>query len=163
MLHDIARQLRVANVLEGMVQKSGDAVRVNVQLIKAANDSHLWADTFDRKLTDVFGVESEIAKTIADTLRAKLTGREVATLTARPTQNNAAHDLYLKGRFFWNKRDTNDLQKALGYFQQAANEDPNYALAWSGMADVYVLLPLFGGPNPADAYPKPKEAANKAY
>jgi len=161
-LRQIASELGVTNILEGSVQKANDQVHVNVQLLNALTDSHLWADTFDRKLTDVFGVESEIAKTIADTLRVKLTGREAATLNARPTENGAAHELYLKGRFFWNKRDTNDLQKALGYFQQAANEDPNYALAWSGMADVYVLLPLFGGANPADAYPKAKEAANKA-
>ena len=161
-LRQIASELGVTNILEGSVQKANDEVHVNVQLLNALTDSHLWADTFDRKLTDVFGVESEIAKTIADTLRAKLTGREAATLSARPTENSAAHELYLKGRFFWNKRDTNDLQKALGYFQQAAKEDPNYALAWSGTADVYVLLPLFGGADPADAYPKAKEAANKA-
>ena len=161
-LRQIASELGVTNILEGSVQKANDEVHVNVQLLNALTDSHLWADTFDRKLTDVFGVESEIAKTIADTLRAKLTGREAATLSARPTENSAAHELYLKGRFFWNKRDTNDLQKALGYFQQAAKEDPNYALAWSGTADVYVLLPLFGGADPADAYPKAKEAAKKA-
>ena len=161
-LRQIASELGVTNILEGSVQKANDEVHVNVQLLNALTDSHLWADTFDRKLTDVFGVESEIAKTIADTLRAKLTGREAATLSARPTENSAAHELYLKGRFFWNKRDTTDLEKALTYFQQAAKEDPNYALAWSGIADVYVLLPLFGGANPADAYPKAKEAANKA-
>jgi TolB-like protein/Tfp pilus assembly protein PilF len=161
-LRQIANELGVTNIVEGSVQKANDQVHVNVQLLNALTDSHLWADTFDRKLTDVFGVESEIAKTIADTLRAKLTGREAATLSARPTENSAAHELYLKGRFFWNKRDTNDLEKALTYFQQAAKEDPNYALAWSGIADVYVLLPLFGGANPADAYPKAKEAANKA-
>jgi len=161
-LRQIASELGVTNILEGSVQKANDQVHVNVQLLNALTDSHLWADTFDRKLTDVFGVESEIAKTIADTLRAKLTGREEATLSARPTENSAAHDLYLKGRFFWNKRNTNDLKKALTYFQQASNEDPSYALAWSGIADVYVLLPLFGGANPADAYPKAKEAANKA-
>ena len=161
-LRQIASELGVTNILEGSVQKANDQVHVNVQLLNALTDSHLWADTFDRKLTDVFGVESEIAKTIADTLRAKLTGREAATLSARPTENSAAHELYLKGRFFWNKRDTNDLEKALSYFQQAAKEDPNYALAWSGIADVYVLLPLFGGANPAEAYPKAKEASNKA-
>jgi len=161
-LRQIASELGVTNILEGSVQKANDQVHVNVQLLNALTDSHLWADTFDRKLTDVFGVESEIAKTIADTLRAKLTGREAATLSARPTENSAAHELYLKGRFFWNKRDTNDLEKALVYFQQAAKEDPNYALAWSGIADVYVLLPLFGGANPAEAYPKAKEASNKA-
>jgi len=161
-LRQVASELGVTNILEGSVQKANDQVHVNVQLLNALTDSHLWADTFDRRLTDVFGVESEIAKTIADTLRAKLSGREAATLSARPTENGAAHELYLKGRFFWNKRDTNDLEKALTYFQQAAKEDPNYALAWSGIADVYVLLPLYGGANPADAYPKAKEAANKA-
>jgi TolB-like protein/Tfp pilus assembly protein PilF len=161
-LPQIARQLGVANFLEGSVQKVADKVRVNVQLINALTNAHLWAETYDRKLTDVFAVESEIAKIIADTLRAKLTGREVATISARPTENSAAHDLYLKGRFFWNKRSATELQKALGYYQQATEEDPNYALAWSGIADVYVLLPLFGGANPKDAYPKAKEAANKA-
>jgi serine/threonine-protein kinase len=161
-VRQVASELGVTNILEGSVQKSNDQVHVNVQLLNALTDSHLWADTFDRKLTDVFAVESEIAKTVADTLRAKLNGREAATLKARPTENSAAHDLYLKGRFFWNKRDTTDLEKALAYFQQAAKQDPNYALAWSGTADVYVLLPLFGGANPAEAYPKAKEAANKA-
>jgi TolB-like protein/Tfp pilus assembly protein PilF len=161
-LRQIATELGVANVLEGSIQKANNEVHVNVQLLNALNDSHLWADVYDRKLTDVFAVESEIAKLIADTLRAKLTGREVATISARPTENSAAHDLYLKGRFFWNKRNASNLQKALGYYQQATDEDPNYALAWSGVADVYVLLPLFGGANPDEAYPKAKEAAAKA-
>jgi len=161
-LPEIAKQLGVTNILEGSVQKAGDQVRVNVQLINAMTDAHLWADTYDRKLTDIFAVESDIAKSIAETLQAKLSGREAATLGARPTENSAAHELYLKGRFFWNKRAATDLEKALTYFQQAAKEDPNYALAWSGTADVYVLLPLFGGSNPAEAYPKAKEAANKA-
>jgi TolB-like protein/Tfp pilus assembly protein PilF len=161
-LRQVANELGVTNILEGSVQKSNDQVHVNVQLLNALTDSHLWADTFDRKLTDVFAVESEIAKTVADTLRAKLTGQEAATLNARPTENSAAHELYLRGRFFWNKRDTPDLQKALGYFREAAAQDPKYALAWSGVADVYVLLPLFGGADPAEAYPKAKEAANKA-
>src|SRR5205807_9859077 len=147
-LWQVASELGVTNILEGSVQKANDEVRVNVQLLNALTDSHLWADSFDRKLTDVFAVESEIAKTVADTLRAKLSGREAATLTARPTENSAAHELYLKGRFFWNKRNNTDLQKALSYFQEAAKEDPNYALAWSGIADVDVLLPLFGGANP---------------
>src|SRR6266571_3589193 len=96
-LPEIARQLGVAHILEGSVQKSGDAVRVNVQLIKAANDSHLWADTFDRKLTDVFAIESEIAKSIADTLKAKLTGSEEHAISARPTDNPEAYDAYLRG------------------------------------------------------------------
>src|SRR5206468_4207669 len=96
-LPEIARQLGVAHILEGSVQKSGDAVRVNVQLIKAANDSHLWADTFDRKLTDIFSVESEVAKAIADQLRAKLSGGEEQVLAAKPTDNPEAYDAYLRG------------------------------------------------------------------
>src|SRR6266849_6172103 len=96
-LPEIARQLGVAHILEGSVQKSGDAVRVNVQLIKVANDSHLWADTFDRKLTDIFSVESEVAKAIADQLRAKLTGREEQEIAAKPTDNPKAYDAYLRG------------------------------------------------------------------
>ena len=96
-LPEIARQLGVAHVLEGSVQKSGDAVRVNVQLIKAANDSHLWADTYDRKLTDIFSVESDVAKAIADQLRAHLTGREEQVISAKPTDNPEAYDAYLRG------------------------------------------------------------------
>src|SRR5947208_858729 len=96
-LPEIARQLGVAHILEGSVQKSGDAVRVNVQLIKAANDSHLWADTYDRKLTDIFSVESEIAKVIAEQLRAKLTGHEEQVIAAKPTDNVEAYDAYLRG------------------------------------------------------------------
>src|SRR5438552_2062202 len=96
-LPEIARQLGVAHIVEGSVQKSGDAVRVNVQLIKAADDSHLWADTFDRKLTDIFSVESDVAKAIADQLRAKLTGREEQEIAAKPTDNPEAYDAYLRG------------------------------------------------------------------
>ncbi len=161
-LPDIARQLGVANIMEGSIQKSADAVRVNVQLIKATTDSHLWADTFDRKLTDIFAVESEIAATIADKLQAKLTGQEAEALKVRPTESAAAHELYLKGLYFWNKRNAADLEKALGYFNQAVAQDPNYALAWTGIAQAYTLLPLYGGGSPAYALPKAKAAANKA-
>src|SRR4030095_1646523 len=98
-LSEIAKQLGVANILEGSVQKAADSVRVQVKLIQAASDSHLWADTYDRKLTDIFGVESEIAKAIAETLQAKLTSSEEHALSVRPTDNPVAHQLYLKGRF----------------------------------------------------------------
>jgi TolB-like protein len=99
----IAKQLGVTNILEGSVQKSADRVHINVQLINGLTDAHLWADIYDRKLTDIFAVESEIAKTIADTLQAKLSGSEQHAIAARPTENTEAHNLYLKGRFFWNK------------------------------------------------------------
>jgi TolB-like protein/Tfp pilus assembly protein PilF len=158
----IAAQLGVANILEGSVQRTTDAVRVNVQLIRGATDTHLWADTFDRQLTDIFGVESEIAKTIAETLRAKLSGSEQNAITARPTENTDAYQLYLRGRFFWNKRTGQNLNKAADYFNQAIAADPNYTLAYVGLADSYVLMPFYGAGTPKDCYPKAKAAAEKA-
>ena len=158
----IAKQLGVANILEGSVQRSPDQVRVNVQLIKAATDDHLWADTFDRKLTDVFAIESEIAKTIADTLKAKLTGSERNAIAAQPTQNTDAHQLYLKGRYLWNRRTGENLKKALAYFQQAAEKDPTYALAYAGMADSCTLMPLYAAGTPQEYLPRARAAAQKA-
>jgi TolB-like protein/Flp pilus assembly protein TadD len=161
-LPQIAQQLGVAHLLEGSVQKVNDQVRINVQLIKAANEAHLWADTYDRKLTDIFAVESEIAKTIADTLQAKLSGSEQHAIAARPTENTEAHQLYLKGRFFWNKRTGNDLKKSIDYFQQAIAIDPNYALGYAGVADAYVFLPGYTAGAPRDCYPKAMSSAKKA-
>ena len=132
-LPEIARQLGVAHILEGSVQKSGDTVRVNVQLIKAANDSHLWADTFDRKLTDIFSVESEVAKAIADQLRAKLTGQEEQVIAAKPTDNPEAYDAYLRG-LAYTLKTANTPANALGaqkYLREAVRLDPKFALAWA--------------------------------
>src|SRR5262249_9613458 len=128
-LSEIAKQLGVANILEGSVQKVADQVRVNVQLVNTQTDSHLWADTYDRELTDIFGVESEIAKAIADALRAKLSGDERRAIATRPTENIEAHQLYLKGLYFSNKRTGPDLRSAIEYFKEAISKDPNYALA----------------------------------
>ena len=161
-LPQIAEQLGVANVLEGSVQKVADQVRVNVQLINALTDAHLWAETYDRKLTDIFAVESDIAKAIAENLQAKLTGSEKNEMSKKPTENSEAYELYLKGRFFWNKRTSADMKTALGYFEQAANVDPNYAVAYAGMADCYLLLPLYGGGVPTEMYPKATAMAQKA-
>src|SRR5206468_1903329 len=132
-LPEIAKQLSVAHILEGSVQKSGDAVRVNVQLIKAANDSHLWADTFDRKLTDIFSVESEVAKAIADQLRARLTGQEVQVIAAKPTDNVEAYDAYLRGLAYTLKPTTNQANTlgAQKYLKEAVRLDPKFALAWA--------------------------------
>ena len=132
-LREIAKQLGVAHIVEGSVQKSGDAVRVNVQLIKAANDSHLWADTFDRKLTDIFSVETDIAKAIADQLRAKLTGREEQVIAAKPTNNPEAYDAYLRGLAYTLKTLPTPVN-ALGaqkYLREAVRLDPKFALAWA--------------------------------
>ncbi len=161
-LPEIARQLGVTNILEGSVQKSGDQVRVNVQLINALTDAHLWAEIYDRKLTDIFAVESEIAKTIADTLQAKLTGSEKKAIAARPTENQEAYQLYLRGRFFWNKRTATDLRRSIDYFQQAIAKDPNYALAYAGAAQAWLLLPGYGGGTPNDCFPQADAAAKKA-
>ncbi|PYK65359.1 MAG: hypothetical protein DME50_08660, partial [Verrucomicrobia bacterium] len=118
-LREIAKQLGVSNILEGSVQKVADQVRVSVQLINATNDAHLWAEIYDRKLTDIFKVESDIAKTIADTLRAKLTGSEEHAISLKPTADPAAYQLYLKGRFFWGRRSGDNIPKAIGYFKEA--------------------------------------------
>jgi TolB-like protein/predicted Zn-dependent protease len=161
-LREIAKQLGVTNILEGSVQKSADQVRVNVQLINALTDAHLWADTYDRKLTDIFAVESEIAKTIADTLQAKLTGSEKRLIAKIPTTNPEAYELYLKGRFFWNKRTAEDLRRSIDYFNQAIAKDPNYALAYAGLAQAWKLLPAFNGGAPQDCFPQAESAAKKA-
>ena len=132
-LPEIAKQLGVAHILEGSVQKSGDAVRVNVQLIKGANDSHLWADTFDRKLTDIFSVESEVAKAIADQLRAHLTGQEEQVLAAKPTENLQAYDAYLRG-LAYSLKTANTTANAIGaqkYLREAVRLDPKFALSWA--------------------------------
>ena len=147
-LPEIARQLGVAHILEGSVQKSGDAVRVNVQLIKAANDSHLWADTFDRKLTDIFSVESEVAKAIADQLRAKLTGQEEQVIAAKPTDNPEAYDAYLRGLAYTLKTATTPANSlgAQKYLREAVRLDPKFALGWALLSYVdargYLTLTL---------------------
>ena len=138
---EIANQLGVANLLEGSVQKTNDQVRVNVQLIRAANDSHLWAETFDRKLTDIFSVESDVAKAIADQLRAKLTGQEEEVIAARPTNNPQAYDAYLRGLAYTLKTG-NSPANTLGaqkYLKEAVRLDPKFALAWALLSYVDAL------------------------
>jgi TolB-like protein len=149
-LREIAKQLGVANILEGSVQKLADQVRVNVQLINAQSDSHLWADTYDRKLTDILGVESEIAKRIAESLQAKLTGREEKALAVKPTNNPEAYDAYLRGLAYEARshypyfiRDL--LSKAVSFYEQAVKRDPNFAIArrlFSTLAPTVSILPL---------------------
>jgi len=147
-LPEIARLLGVAHILEGSVQKSGDSVRVNVQLIKAANDSHLWADTFDRKLTDIFSVESEVAKAIAEQLRVKLTGQEERVIAAKPTDNAEAYDAYLRGLAYSSKTTVTptNMLAAQKYLREAVRLDPKFALAWALLSYVeatgYITLNL---------------------
>jgi TolB-like protein/Tfp pilus assembly protein PilF len=166
-LAEIAKQLGVANILEGSVQKAGDQVRVNVQLVNAQTDSHLWADTYDRKLTDIFGVESEIAKGIAESLQAKLTGREEQALAVKPTNNPEAYDAYLRGLAF-DARGTysNDaVRKAIGFYERAVQLDPEFALAWARLsrADALLYFNFGGDPTAArrDAAKRAVDAAQK--
>src|SRR3989440_1884743 len=161
-LREIAKQLGVMNIVEGSVQKANDQVRVNVQLINAMTDAHLWADTYDRKLIDIFSVESEIAKTIADTLQVKLTGSEKQMMAAQPTTDTTAYELYHKGRSLWERRSGDNIPKAIAFYEQAIARDPNYALAYAGLAQAYILVPFYTGADRFDAYLKAKDAAIKA-
>src|SRR5262249_52018910 len=147
-LAQIAKQLGVANILEGSVQKAADQVRVNVQLINAQTDSHLWAETYDRKLTDIVGVESEIAKGIAESLRAKLTGYEGQALAVKPTNNPEAYDAYLRGLAFEARSQTSSylsyspdlVREAIAFYERAVQLDSNFAIAWARLSRADALL-----------------------
>ncbi len=161
-LREVAKQLDVTNILEGSVQKANDQVRVNVQLINALTNSHLWAEIYDRKLTDIFAVESDIAKTIADALQAKLTGSEKRMMAAQPTSDTTAYELYHKGRSLWGERTGDNIPKAIAFYEQAIARDPNYALAYAGLSTAYILAPFYTGADRREANAKAKEAALKA-
>src|SRR5438132_4502620 len=146
-LSQIAKQLGVAHVLEGSVQKVGEQVRVNVQLIRADGDSHLWAETYDRKLTDIFGVESDVAKSLAQSLQAKLSGREEQAFGIKPTDNPEAYDAYLHGLVAEGESidSVYSTQKAISYYKRAVHLDPAFALAWSRLSRAHSnLYPSFG-------------------
>ncbi|MGC1321279.1 MAG: adenylate/guanylate cyclase domain-containing protein [Candidatus Udaeobacter sp.] len=141
-LAEIAKQLGVANILEGSIQKAGDQVRVNVHLVNMQTGSQLWAETYDRKLSDIFSVETEIAKGIAESLQAKLTGREEQALAAKPTNNPQAYDAYLRGLAFEARSNysSDALFKAIEFYDLAVRLDPNFALAWARLSGVHALL-----------------------
>ena len=158
----IAQKLGVGTILEGSVQRSADEVRVTVQLVRAETDAHLWAEVYDRKLTDIFAVESEIAKAVADTLQAKLTGSEERAISAKPTGNLEAYEFYLRGRYYWNRRTAGGLNKALEQFQQAVDKDPTYALAYTGLADCYAVMEQYAGTPSSETLPRARVAALRA-
>ncbi len=161
-LREVAQKLGVSYILEGTVQKTGDDVRITAQLINALNDSHLWADVYDRKLIDTLTVESEVARNIASALETKLSGPEERALAARPTEKPEAYELYLKGKFFWNKRTAGGLITARTYFEQAVAVDPKYSAAYAALSETFVLIPLFGAGTPRDYFPKARTAAQRA-
>ena len=163
-LAEIARQLGVANILEGSVQKAGNQVRVNVHLVNVQTGSQLWAETYDRKLSDIFAVETEIAKGIADSLQATLTGREEQALAANPTNNPEAYDAYLRGLAFESRSNysSDALFKAIDFYDLAVRLDPNFALAWARLSGAHALLYFNRGDTTAARRDAAKEALENA-
>jgi len=158
----VGRDLKVRAVLTGTLAKQGDVLRVEAELVDAKNGAELWGEKFDRQVSDVSTIEEQIANDISDGLRLRLTGEEKKRLTRGSTRNAEAYQLYLNGRFHWNKRTEEELNKAIGYFNQSIEKDPNYALAYVGLADAYLVLPEYGSMAPSVAAPRTKEALTKA-
>ncbi|HEX8844523.1 MAG TPA: protein kinase [Pyrinomonadaceae bacterium] len=156
------RELGVRAVLTGRVIQRGDNLTISVELVDVHDNVQLWGEHFERKVSDLIIVQREIAKEISSNLRLKLTGADESRVTKNYTKDPVAYQLYLKGRFYWNKRTGEAFKKAIEYFNQAIDRDPNYALAYAGLADVYVLLSRYSATTPEDAYPKAKAAARKA-
>jgi serine/threonine protein kinase len=160
-LPTIAKELHVDAVIEGSVEKAGERVRITAQLIEAANDKHLWAESYDRDLRDVLSLQDEVARRIADQVQVKLTPQEQRQLSAKTPTNPEAYQLYLQGRFYWNKGDEQDLKKSIEYYQEALAKEPNYALAYAGLADSYSGFSDWYLP-PRRVMPQAKAAALKA-
>ncbi|MBD0372314.1 MAG: protein kinase [Pyrinomonadaceae bacterium] len=159
---EVGRDLGVRAVLTGRVRHLGDVLVIGTELIDVDTDAHLWGEHYNRKLSDIFEVQEEIAREISEKLRVRLSGKERKQLMKRHTENAEAYKLYLKGRFHWNKRTRESLKKGIEYFQQAIEKDSNYALAFTGLADCYNSLSRFGWLSPGEAMPKAKEAAERA-
>src|SRR5258708_1015201 len=163
-LPQIARELNVDAVVEGTVLRSGDQVRITAQLIEASADKHLWSQSYQGELRDTLALQNQVARAIADQIRINVNPQEQATLKNVKVVNPEAYESYLKGRYFWNKRTADGLKVALAYFQQATEEDPKYAQAYSGLADTYALLGdwQYAVMTSKEAFPKAKAAAIKA-
>ncbi|MCH8838148.1 MAG: tetratricopeptide repeat protein [Candidatus Marinimicrobia bacterium] len=160
-LRVIAEELGVANILEGTVRRHGNRVRITSQLIDARTDAHLWAETYDRELTDIFAIQSDVARKIATALKAMLSTDERQRIEKRPTESTEAYHFYLRGQYFWNRRTTEDLFRAIGYFEQAIEADSSYAQAYVGLADCYIWLAHYEIP-PKQAFPIARRALARA-
>ena len=163
-VRDIAAELRVDYLLEGSARKAEDRVRLTVQLIDAERDEHVWADEYDRDLTaaHLFEVQSEIAERVASALEVELTASERDRIERHPTESLTAYDLYLLGRYYWNQLDMEGLKRAVEYFEGAIDLDPDFALAYTGLADTYMIQTQGWGMAPRDVFPKAREAAARA-
>ena len=158
----IGRELKVNYLIEGSAQRFEDMVRIRVQLIYAATDNHIWGETYEAKWKDILSVQSEIARQIADKLQTVLTPEEKELIEKTPTNNPEAYNSYLQGRFFWNKRTKEGLKKSMEYFEKSIAEDPDYALAYAGLADAYCILAWWGWYPRSEGYAKAKEFALRA-
>jgi TolB-like protein/DNA-binding winged helix-turn-helix (wHTH) protein/Tfp pilus assembly protein PilF len=159
---DVGRQLGVRAVFEGRITQHGDVLAISAELIDTRNDNHIWGQQYNRKTKDIFILQEEIAKEMTTALRLRLTGEDKKRLARSYTANTEAYQNYLKGRYFWNKRSENGLNKGIEYFQKAIAEDSKYALAYGGLSDCYMLLPVYGFSSPKESLPKAKEAALKS-
>jgi serine/threonine protein kinase/Flp pilus assembly protein TadD len=158
----VGRDLGVRAVLTGRVAQRGDTLSIRADLVDAVEGSQLWGEQYNRKLSDIFALQEEIAKEISEKLRLKLTGEEKQRLAKRYTENTEAYEYYVKGRYYWNRRTADSLQKGIEYFERAIEKDPAYALAYAGLADSYFVLPFYAGTLPREAFEKAKAAAGKA-
>ena len=156
------RELGVRAIFKGRVTQRGDTLNISAELINARDGSHIWGQRYDRKLTDIVALQEEIAREMASALRVRLTGAQEKRLTKSYTANSEAYQDYLRGRYFWNKRSEEALNKGVGYFQQAITKDPKYGLAYDGLSDCYILLAVYGFSSPKEALPRAKEAALKS-
>jgi adenylate cyclase len=159
---EIGDELKSGSVLEGSVRKAADRLRVTAQLIDAATEEHLWVQSYDRQLEDVFAIQTEVAQNVADALKTRLLDEERQQIEKKPTGNVGAYTLYLKGRYYWNERNKESLEKAIKYFEEATKRDPEFALAYSGLADCYAVLVNHSYLPPNEGHPKAKQAAMKA-
>ncbi len=163
-VRDIAAELSVNYVLEGSARKAEDRVRLTVQLIDADRDEHVWAEEYDRDLTaaHLFEIQSEVADRVASALEVELTASERQRIERHPTESLAAYDLYLLGRYYWNQLSAEGLERAIEYFERALDLDPDFALAYSGLADTYMIQTQGWGLAPRDVFPQAREAAERA-
>lgn len=161
-VREIGKKLDVETVLEGSVRKAGNRLRVTVQLINVDGGYHLWSERYDRELEDVFAIQDEITLAVVENLKVRLLRREKASLTKKYTNDLEAYNLFLKGQFFLNKRTAEGLKKAIQYFEQAIQRDPDYAIAYAGLANSYLLMPIYGPFSPKEANLKAKEAVTNA-
>ena len=161
-IQKIGELLHVSHLLEGSVAKAGNKLRITAKLIQASDGNHLWSDTYDRELQDIFAVRSEVAQHVAATLKVRLLGEEKKRLDQKPTENLEAYNLYLRGRYFWNKRTPDGIKQAIEQFQQSVERDPSFALGYAGLADSYIALTFYNFAAPHDTMPKARESALKA-